>query len=159
MFFYDKFVVSNRGMPKHEIYIVYTEKGLAYVGVDEFKPPSFVPPKVSLISLIHPVFRKQIEEYFHGERKHFEVNYDIRTTPFCHKVYQELLSIPYGEVRTYKEIATNLGMPKGQRAVGQALKTNPVPILIPCHRVVAKSGLGGFSLGIELKKQLLTLEQ
>jgi len=50
-------------------------------------------------------------------------------------------------------------MPKGQRAVGQALKTNPVPILIPCHRVVAKSGLGGFSLGIELKKQLLTLEQ
>jgi len=80
-------------------------------------------------------------------------------TEFECEVYREVLKIPLGEVRTYSDIAKAIGRPKAVRAVGQALKKNPFPIFIPCHRVVAKRGLGGFSKGVEMKKRLLELEK
>jgi O-6-methylguanine DNA methyltransferase len=82
-----------------------------------------------------------------------------KTTKFEHRVFKEVRRIPYGTVRTYKEIARSIGSPRAARAVGQALKRNPIPIIIPCHRVVKSDGsLGGFSQGVELKQKLLEIE-
>lgn len=81
-------------------------------------------------------------------------------TPFEKRVYSAVLSIPLGEVRTYKWVACRTGRPKAVRAVGQALKRNPYPLVIPCHRVVASDNkLGGYALGVKKKKMLLALER
>ncbi|MCM8789896.1 MAG: MGMT family protein [Candidatus Omnitrophica bacterium] len=81
-------------------------------------------------------------------------------TPFAIKVYKAVLSIPLGEVRTYKWVAKRCGRPKAVRAVGQALKNNPWPLLIPCHRVIESGGgLGGYRQGVNRKKKLLALEK
>lgn len=79
-------------------------------------------------------------------------------TPFQQLVLREVMKIPYGKTITYSQLARQIGHPRAVRAVGNALAKNPVPIIIPCHRVVAKNGLGGFSCGIETKKRLLELE-
>ncbi|MDN5276607.1 MAG: methylated-DNA-[protein]-cysteine S-methyltransferase [Clostridiales bacterium] len=101
----------------------------------------------------------ELRQYFQGHRKHFDIPVDIDGTPFQLKVWKALQSIPYGEVRSYKDIALQIGHPRALRAVGQACGANPVPIIIPCHRVLTASGnLGGFSAGIEIKKALLDLE-
>ncbi len=98
--------------------------------------------------------------YFEGEKIVFDYPLDIRSaTKFEKKVWEVTQSIPYGEVRSYQFIATEVGSPKAFRAVGQALKKNPLPIIIPCHRVIQSNGkLGGFLGGIELKKNLLMVE-
>src|SRR3990167_4189375 len=82
-------------------------------------------------------------------------------TPFEQDVYMAALSIPFGQTRSYKWIAKKIGKPNASRAVGQALKKNPLPLLIPCHRVVSSNpgSLGGFSLGLDLKKKLLNIEK
>ena len=82
-------------------------------------------------------------------------------TPFERDVYMAALSIPFGRTRSYKWIAKKIGRPNAARAVGQALKKNPIPLIIPCHRVVSSKpgSLGGFSLGLELKKELLEIER
>ncbi len=102
----------------------------------------------------------QMKRYFKGEEVEFTTRLDFSSLPpFTQRVLREVKEIPYGEVRTYKEIAQAIGNPKASRAVGQALKRNPVPILIPCHRVIRSNGkLGGFSLGREVKRYLLKLE-
>ncbi|MFO7154394.1 MAG: methylated-DNA--[protein]-cysteine S-methyltransferase [Caldicoprobacter oshimai] len=111
-----------------------------------------------IIDLSHPA-AIELREYFQGHRKHFDVPIDIDGTPFQLKVWKALQSIPYGKVRSYKDIAIQIGHPKAFRAVGQACGANPIPIIIPCHRVLTASGnLGGFSAGIEIKKALLDLE-
>jgi methylated-DNA-[protein]-cysteine S-methyltransferase len=84
----------------------------------------------------------------------------MRTTPFARKVYRAVLSIPLGEVRSYSWIASKAGNPKARRAVGQILKRNPYPLLIPCHRVVRSDGNpGGYALGKKKKASLLLLEK
>lgn len=84
----------------------------------------------------------------------------IKLTPFARKVYNVVLTIPLGEVRTYKWVAEKAGVPKACRAVGQVLKRNPYTILIPCHRVVgSQQGLGGYSKGLGKKRMLLKLEK
>jgi len=106
--------------------------------------------------------RQQMEEYFAGQRKAFDLPLDWQSIQgFQREALLELLKIPYGEVRTYGEIARALGKPAAARAVGMALAKNPLPILIPCHRVVAASGhLTGFSAGdgLNSKAWLLQLE-
>lgn len=102
---------------------------------------------------------KQLREYMNGERKSFSIPLNPNGTPFQKKVWNELLKIPYGEVRTYGEIAKAVGCPKGARAVGLACNKNPIIILIPCHRVVGKSGrLTGYACGIDVKEKFLSLE-
>lgn len=102
---------------------------------------------------------RQLREYFAGKRKKFEVPIDIFGTHFQIKVWKTLLKINYGRLKSYKEIATEVGLPDGSRAVGNAVGANPVPILIPCHRVIASDGtLGGYSGGIDVKIKLLDLE-
>lgn len=102
---------------------------------------------------------KQLREYMDGERKSFSIPLKPNGTPFQKKVWNELLKIPYGEVRTYGEIAKAVGCPKGARAVGLACNKNPIIILIPCHRVVGKNGkLTGYACGIDVKEKFLSLE-
>jgi len=100
-----------------------------------------------------------LKAYFKGGKPLMNLPWDIDATAFRHEVWKSVCTIPYGETRTYKDIAAIVGTPKGARAVGQALNKNPLLILIPCHRVVAADHLGGFGSGIELKKYLLKLEQ
>lgn len=100
----------------------------------------------------------ELDEYFQGERAKFTVPIRFSGPPFYRLVWAELLRIPYGETVTYGELAKRVGAPRAARAVGQALARNPLPILIPCHRVLDKNGLGGFGPGIAWKEKLLSLE-
>lgn len=102
---------------------------------------------------------KQLDEYFVGKRTKFELNIYPKGTEFQKKVWAELLKIPYGKTKSYQEIAESVGKPNAQRAVGSACNKNPILLIIPCHRVVSKSGkLTGFTCGIDRKEQLLKLE-
>lgn len=101
----------------------------------------------------------QLAEYASGERSRFELPLDLIGTDFERSVWRELLAIPYGVTRSYGELARRIGAPGASRAVGRANGANPVPIVVPCHRVLATGGkLGGFSAGLDMKRRLLALE-
>lgn len=103
---------------------------------------------------------RQMEQYFRGQRRRFEIPLDLHGTPFQLKVWKALRAIPYGETRSYVDIARAVGRPSASRAVGGANGRNPVGIIVPCHRVIAASGaLGGFACGLACKKNLLDLER
>ncbi len=103
---------------------------------------------------------EQLDEYFVGKRQRFDFPYKAVGTSFQQKVWSALHAIPYGETRTYKQIATQIGSPKAARAVGMANNKNPLLIIIPCHRVIATNGkLSGYAAGVALKEKLLTLEK
>ena len=104
--------------------------------------------------------RTFLDRYLQGRMVDFEVDLDIsQLGEFTQKVLEELMTIPYGETRTYGWLAKKVGKPGAARAVGQALKRNPIPIIIPCHRVIRDDGtIGGFSMGVNLKERLLALE-
>ena len=104
--------------------------------------------------------KAQLEEYFAGKRRVFDLPLNPKGTAFQQKVWQALQEIPYGETRSYKEIAGIVGSPKGMRAVGMANNRNPISILIPCHRVIGADGaLVGYGGGLDLKRELLALEK
>lgn len=115
-----------------------------------------LPPSVSR------AYRKavqQLNEYLAGKRQEFSVPYKLYGTAFQVKVWEALKTIPYGETRSYKEIAEQIENPKALRAVGGALHENPIPLILPCHRVIGKSGtLVGFGLGLDMKRRLLVIE-
>jgi methylated-DNA-[protein]-cysteine S-methyltransferase len=100
----------------------------------------------------------QLEEYFAGERTDFELRMELDGTRFQREVWAELARIPYGETINYGELARRVGRPKGPRAVGQANGRNPIPIIVPCHRVLASNGIGGYGGGLKVKRALLALE-
>ena len=103
---------------------------------------------------------KQLLEYFKGKRTTFDMPLLFDGTPFQVSVWKALMTIPYGETRSYKDIAIQVGCPKGPRAVGLANNRNKIPIVIPCHRVIGASGkLVGFGGGLETKQFLLDLEK
>ena len=102
---------------------------------------------------------RQLNEYFAGTRDRFDLELDFEGTEFQKKVWAALLTIPFGETRSYSQIATQIGSPKAVRAVGAANGRNPISIVAPCHRVIGASGrLTGFAGGLEAKQYLLTLE-
>ncbi|ENW83413.1 hypothetical protein F908_01174 [Acinetobacter sp. NIPH 284] len=123
--------------------------------------------RVRLAELIedhqHPMLirvKKQLEQYFAGQRQQFDLPLDFQGTDFQQQVWQTLLTIPYGETRSYKEIAVQIGNEKAVRAVGAANGRNPISIIAPCHRVIGSSGaLVGFAGGLDKKQILLSLEQ
>jgi methylated-DNA-[protein]-cysteine S-methyltransferase len=100
----------------------------------------------------------QLEEYFARERTGFDIPMELDGTEFQKEVWAELSRIPYGETISYGELARRVGRPRGPRAVGQANGKNPIAIIVPCHRVVAGNGIGGYGGGLPLKRALLTLE-
>ncbi|NWD27055.1 methylated-DNA--[protein]-cysteine S-methyltransferase [Pseudomonas yamanorum] len=103
--------------------------------------------------------KRQLKEYFAGTRNRFELELDFAGTDFQKKVWQALLTIPFGETRSYSQIAAQIGNPKAVRAVGAANGRNPISIVAPCHRVIgASGGLTGFAGGLEAKQYLLELE-
>ncbi|MGV8162294.1 MAG: methylated-DNA--[protein]-cysteine S-methyltransferase [Candidatus Nanoarchaeia archaeon] len=102
---------------------------------------------------------KQIDEYISGKRKKFTVNIRFSGTAFQEKVWREMQKIPYGKTISYRELAEKIGSPRAYRAVANACGKNPLPIIIPCHRVVASNGIGGYSAGIEIKLKLLEIEK
>jgi methylated-DNA-[protein]-cysteine S-methyltransferase len=124
------------------------------------------PKRVRLGSLVedveHPILclaEQQLGEYFAGARKSFDLPLDFAGTPFQKKVWSELLNIPFGQTRTYGQIANAIGKPRAFRAVGAANGKNPISIVAPCHRVIGKDGsLTGFAGGLEAKERLLGIE-
>lgn len=104
--------------------------------------------------------KKELQEYGRGERSAFDLPLNAEGTGFQKTVWEALCTIPYGETRSYKQIAEQVGNPKGSRAVGMANHNNPISIIVPCHRVVGSNGsLTGYAGGMELKKTLLELER
>jgi methylated-DNA-[protein]-cysteine S-methyltransferase len=124
------------------------------------------PKRVRLGSVVedvdHPILclaEQQLGEYFAGARKSFDLPLDFAGTPFQKKVWSELLNIPFGQTRTYGQIANAIGKPRAFRAVGAANGKNPISIVAPCHRVIGKDGsLTGFAGGLEAKECLLGIE-
>ena len=126
---------------------------------------------IKTLKMIHPspkkkpdlliAFEKEFHLYFSKRLKRFSFNLDIGNgSQFQQRVWKKLLSIPYGKTRSYKWLATNINRPKASRAVGNANGKNPIPVIIPCHRVIRKNGnLGGYTGGDQIKQYLLDLEK
>lgn len=124
--------------------------------------PKRVRVKSQTEDIKHPVLleaERQLQEYFSGKRKSFSLKLDLQGTEFQKAVWSELLKIPYGETRSYGELARKIGNAKASRAVGAANGKNPISIIVPCHRVIGSSGkLTGFAGGLLVKEKLLKLE-
>jgi methylated-DNA-[protein]-cysteine S-methyltransferase len=141
--------------------LVATDKGLAAILWENDNPRRV---RLSPISenKNHPVLQeteKQLGEYFAGKRNTFSITLDPKGTDFQTKVWQALLTIPFGETRSYAQIARQIGNAKAVRAVGAANGKNPISIIVPCHRVIGASGeLTGFAGGLGTKEHLLSLE-
>jgi methylated-DNA-[protein]-cysteine S-methyltransferase len=104
-------------------------------------------------------FAEQLEQYFNKERSSFEGPFDLHGTEFQKRVWHALLTVPYGKTASYKDVAEAIGSPKAVRAVGGANNRNPIPVIIPCHRVIGASGeLVGYGGGLDIKVILLELE-
>ncbi len=152
-----KFLMNSKIGP---LYLVASERGLQSVSFDNKEAE-----KVLGINGSSPASQvlnkavKQLEEYFSGKRKKFDLPLDLKGTEFQKKVWRQLLKIKYGETLAYKDIANQIKNQKAVRAVGSANGKNPVCIIIPCHRVIAADGsAGGYSGGLQIKLKLLALE-
>ncbi len=147
--------------PVGRLTLVATDEGLAAI-LWETDRSSRVRLSIEAQDDGHPVLvetERQLREYFAGQRKEFALTLDVAGTPFQRKVWNALLTIPFGETRSYGEIARQIGNPGAMRAVGAANGRNPVSIVAPCHRVIGSTGkLTGFAGGIDTKAQLLALE-
>ena len=152
--------------PIGKLMLIQSDKGLKQIIFEKKIPAfksqielnknrlSFVKDEVSLNKTI-----QQITEYFLKKRKKFQIKIDISMPPFYQQALSVVMKIPYGEVRSYKEIAQFTQNPSAYRAVGTANAKNLIPIIIPCHRVIANNGtLGGYGGGLKIKKYLLKME-
>lgn len=149
------FLLSFQGKSLRYWQITATSKGIQRLKfVEKAEKDSFRPYSFLLEA------RKQLQDYFSGKLQQFTLPLDwSEATPFYRSVWKELLQIPYGHTSSYLAIARRLGNPRAVRAVGQANRNNPIPIIVPCHRVLASSGdLHGFFYGLELKRTLLSIE-
>ena len=155
------YVYKTMKSPVGELTLVGSDRGLAAVLWENDKPDR-VRMNVVGEDKKHPVLVEtewQLTEYFAGKRKKFSVKLDFIGTEFQNKVWHALLTIPFGETRSYGEIARQLGNPKAMRAVGAANGKNPISIIAPCHRVIGATGeLTGFAGGLKTKAYLLKLE-
>jgi methylated-DNA-[protein]-cysteine S-methyltransferase len=103
--------------------------------------------------------RRELDEYFAGSRTSFDLPLDLRVAPFHADVLRELALVPYGRTSTYGTLAANVGRPRAARAVGTVMHRNPIPIVLPCHRIVGANGsLTGYAGGLDVKRRLLELE-
>lgn len=143
------------------LYLVASEKGLQSISWKRQPAPMAKSLKGSSgeIRMLQQAVQ-QMEEYFNGCRKKFFLPFDVEGTDFQKKVWRQLSQIPYGKTCSYKDIARRMKNEKAMRAVGAANGQNPLPIVVPCHRVIAADGsLGGYSEGLKIKTQLLELEK
>lgn len=156
-----RYVYKIVASPVGKLTLVATDDGLAAI-LWEKDRPSRVRLNIDVEDTNHPVLveaERQLAEYFGGQRKAFALKLDMAGTPFQRKVWNALLTIPFGETRSYGQIARQIGNPTAVRAVGAANGRNPLSIVAPCHRVIGASGaLTGFAGGLDIKARLLTLE-
>ncbi len=158
-------VYTKLESPVGNLWLIASDEGLhALVWDKDIKDDKYKSAIKNLAeSKSHPVIAKaikQLTEYFKGQRKDFDLPLAAIGTEFQKRAWQQLSRIPYGQTINYAEQATRLGIPKASRAVGTANSRNPISIIVPCHRVIAKSGsLAGFAGGLHNKKFLLELEQ
>ena len=136
--------------------VTFVEEDGALLAISTHRVYEGVSQETALIKEAH----RQLSEYLKGERKMFDLPLQMKGTDFQQRVWNALLEIPYGETRSYKQIAEAIGNPKAVRAVGMANNRNPLLIVVPCHRVIGADGkLVGYGAGIEKKEFLLRLEK
>lgn len=136
------------------LYLIATETHL--INIQFTQPQKALLQTTELLSMA----TIQLDEYFQGKRTIFSLPFKLTGTPFQLAVWKELQNIPYGKTTSYKEIAQKINKPKAYRAVGMANNKNPLPIIIPCHRVIGSNGkLIGYAGGLKLKNYLLELEK
>lgn len=151
-----------------KLYIAAIDESLCFVGshngtLQELE--KWADSRFTDYSLVHDEdrlkpFSEQLSLYLQGRQSHFTLSFGYKGTPFQEAVWQALLEIPYGQTRTYSDIAASIQKPTAVRAVGAAIGSNPLLIVIPCHRVVGKNGaLTGYRGGLSMKRRLLQLEQ
>jgi len=132
-------------------------------GLTKIQFASDVKEQLNTVETKNPLLKetvRQLADYFSGVRKEFSLLLNMQGTDFQLRTWKALCDIPYGETRTYKQIAEAIDCPKGYRAVGLANNRNPIPIIIPCHRVIGANGdLTGYAGGLEIKKRLLAIEE
>jgi methylated-DNA-[protein]-cysteine S-methyltransferase len=149
--------------PVGRLTLISTGRGLAYIGFpgdqgNDFIVRNFPGAEIKSGGKHNLEAKKQINAYLNGRLEKFNIKLDLRAEGFNRRVLQKVKAIPFGKVSTYGEIAGKLGNPRAARAVGNANRLNPLPLIIPCHRVVASGGLGGYGGGLKLKKKLLKME-
>ena len=144
--------------PVGKLRLVASEKGLVAIDVRSNTAQVETSQNASAQAILKKT-KQQLDQYFAGKRTSFDVALDLVGTEFQVKAWRALCRIPFGKTISYGQQAANIKKPKAFRAVGSANGKNPIPIIVPCHRVVASDGtLGGYSLGLKMKKQLLALE-
>jgi len=158
----DNLFCASRRFPIGEIGVVCSERGLREVNVSKPSETLSGSPRWNRKPQAALARRAlaEIGEFLRGRRRKFTVPLDLQGTEFQLQVWRALLRIPYGQTRSYGEIARAVGNPKAARAVGMANHCNPLAIVVPCHRVIASDGsLGGYGGGLEMKLRLLRLEE
>lgn len=145
-----------------KVSIVVCEEGVegVFLEGDNFAAYLKAHPNLERDEELCQAAKKQLEEYFKGERQVFDLQLVVKGTPFQEKVWESLGQIPYGETISYGELAKRIGNPKAVRAVGGASRANPIPLILPCHRVIGKNGkmVGFMGNQIEMKEKLLAHE-
>jgi len=147
--------------PVGELFVAATDRGLCRIsyhpdGMEDVLAHTFG-PRV-LRSPLDEI-RRELDEYFEGTRRDFDLPLDVRVAPFHADVLEELARVPYGRTDTYGSLAAKVGRPRAARAVGTVMNRNPIPIVLPCHRIVGANGsLTGYAGGLDVKLRLLQLE-
>ncbi len=147
--------------PIGDLFLAATGRGLCRIsytidGQEEFLARTF---GVRVLRAPIDEVRRELEEYFDGRRQQFDVALDVRTVGFQQSVLQELARVPYGQTDTYGQLAAKVGRPAAARAVGMVMNRNPIPIVLPCHRILGANGsLTGYAGGLHVKRALLELE-
>ena len=147
--------------PIGDLFVAATDRGLCRIsfwpeGMEDALARMFG-PRV-LRSPLDEV-RRELDEYFDGDRRTFDIPIDLRVAPFHAEVLAELARVPYGRTETYGALAAKVGRPRAARAVGTVMNRNPIPIVLPCHRIVGANGsLTGYAGGLDVKRALLELE-
>jgi len=147
--------------PVGDLFIASTDRGLCRIsyrveGQDEELARVF---GVRVLRVPLDEVRRELDEYFEGRRRNFDLPLDLRAAPFHEAVLHELARVPYGRTETYGALAAKVGRPKAARAVGTVMNRNPIPIILPCHRILGANGsLTGYAGGLHVKRALLELE-
>ena len=147
--------------PVGELFLASTDRGLCRIsyrveGQEEELARTY---GVRVLRMPLDSVRRELDEYFEGHRREFDLSLDLRVAPFHEAVLHELARVPYGRTETYGTLAAKVGRPKAARAVGTVMNRNPIPIVLPCHRIVGANGsLTGYAGGLHVKRALLELE-
>jgi methylated-DNA-[protein]-cysteine S-methyltransferase len=147
--------------PFGELFIAASERGLCRISYHPERQDEEVARLFGVRVLRAPLddVRRELEEYFEGSRREFDLPLDLRVAPFHEAVLHELARVPYGRTDTYGSLAAKVGRPRAARAVGTVMNRNPLPIVLPCHRIVGANGsLTGYGGGLHVKRALLELE-